>query len=185
MNSSFPRPLLLFLVGAAIACRSSGVATPPTTEARPSAPWSGAALAPAAVPAVYPSVWRAAENRQSCALLAPEHLNAELARRATVRGATFSGGWGVAYDLPELRSAFGVAGTGVSAWGPDIYDAWPEKRVFADSSRVGFGPEGGTGPNWMAYVRIPGQECLYNVWSRRGRAHLEELLGDLRFVAVE
>jgi len=50
---------------------------------------------------------------------------------------------------------------------------------------VGYGREGGTGPNWLAYVRIPGQDCLYNVWSRRGQAHLEELLAELRFVAIE
>jgi hypothetical protein len=59
------------------------------------------------------------------------------------------------------------------------------KRVFADGSRVGYGPEGGTGPNWLAYVRIPGQDCLYNVWSRQGRAQLEQLLAQLRFVAIE
>ena len=68
----------------------------------------------------------------------------------------------------------------------DVYDAWPERRVLADGSRVGYGPEGGgAGPNWLAYVRIPGQDCLYNVWSRRGRAHLEELLAELRFVSSE
>ena len=101
------------------------------------------------------------------------------------RSATFSGGWAVAYDLPGERSAFGIAGTGSDAWADNVYDAWPEKRVLEDGSRVGYGPEGGTGPNWLAYLRIPGQQCLYNVWSRRGKAHLEELLGQLRFVVVE
>jgi hypothetical protein len=90
----------------------------------------------------------------------------------------------VAYDLPTERSAFGVAGTGTSAWSGDVYDAWPVHRTFADGSRAGYGPEGGTGPNWLAYVRIPGQDCLYTVWSRLGRAHLEQLLGELRFVDV-
>lgn len=59
-----------------------------------------------------------------------------------------------------------AAGTGASAWTGDMYDAWPVKREFADGSRVGYGPEGGTGPTWLAYVRIPGQDCLCNVWSR-------------------
>jgi hypothetical protein len=148
------------------------------------APWSQPALAAGAVPPVYGLVWRAADNRAACALLAPARLDPDLARDARPRAATFSGGWGVAYDLPEMRSAFGVAGSGASAWASGQYDAWPEKRVFADSSRVGYGPEGGTGPSWLAYVRIPGQDCLYNVWSRRGRTHLEELLGQLRFVRM-
>jgi hypothetical protein len=161
----------------------SGCAQPPSTPPLPAAPWSAPALTSSAVPPIYIEVWRAAENRSTCALLAPERLD-PVVQQATPRAATFSGGWAVAYDLPQTRSAFGVAGSGSRAWSPDVYDAWPERRVMSDSSRVGYGPEGGTGPNWLAYVRIPGQECLYNVWSRRGKAHLEELLGQLRFVEV-
>jgi hypothetical protein len=161
-------------------------ATSSSSDVSPSAlpsPWSESPLAPASIPAVYLDVWRGAENRARCALLAPERLDPVLQQAAQPRAATFSGGWGVAYDTPQVRSAFGVAGTGTTAWSGDIYDAWPHRRVFADSSRVGYGREGGgIGPNWLAYVRIPGQECLYNVWSRRGREHLEELLGQLRFV---
>ena len=149
------------------------------------APWSGTPLAPSNVPSVYLSVWRTAANRGQCALLAPARLDPRLQERAVPRAATFSGGWAVAYDLPGERSAFGIAGTGSDAWADDVYDEWPEKRLLEDGSRVGYGPEGGTGPNWLAYLRIPGQRCLYNVWSRRGEAHLEELLGQLRFVAVE
>ena len=156
----------------------------PESSPRIPAPWSEPALAAGAVPSIYGIVWRAADNRASCALLAPARLDPELAPSARPRAATFSGGWGVAYDLPELRSAFGVAGTGTSAWASGLYDEWPEKRVFGDSSRVGYGPEGGTGPSWLGYVRIPGQQCLYNVWSRRGRRHLEDLLGQLRFVQM-
>ena len=184
-SKPFVRQMLLLVLAGVIACRSAPVAVPPTTVTRAPAPWSGAALAPATVPAVYISVWRAVENRRQCALMAPARLDPDLQQRATARAATFSGGWAVAYDLPELRSAFGVAGAGASAWEGTVYDAWPEKRVFADSSRVGYGPEGGTGPNWLAYLRIPGQQCLYNVWSRRGRQHLETLLEQLRFVKVE
>ena len=43
--------------------------------------------------------------------------------------------------------------------------------------------EGGSGPNQLAYLTIPGQGCLYNVWSRLGVDHLEYLLGQLRFVS--
>ena len=80
------------------------------------------------------------------------------------------------------RCAFGVAGTGASAAGPS-YDAWPHERTWADGSSAGYGPEGGTGPNQLAYLRVQGQECLYNVWSRLGTEHLEHLLGQLRFVS--
>ena len=183
------RALLLVLAGG-LACRPAAV--PPVSPSSPSpaadrspAPWSKAALAVSSVPAVYVTAWRAAANRQHCALLAPARLPSDVAADARPRAATFSGGWGVAYDLPSERSAFGVAGTGASAWSGDVYDQWPEHRTYADGGRVGYGPEGGTGPNWLAYVRIPGQDCLYNVWSRRGQAHLEQLLGELRFVRVE
>ena len=77
-----------------------------------------------------------------------------------------------------------MAGTGTTAWASGLYQGWPHKLVYSDSSRVGYGPEGGTGPNWLAYVQIPGQDCLYNVWSRQGRVHLEALLARLRFVRV-
>lgn len=187
--SSVTRHVLALVLAGAVACQSAAVVPTPTPAPQPDgrtrAPWSNETVAPSAVPAVYVDAWRAAANRQHCALLVPAHLSSDVAADARPRSATFSGGWGVAYDLPSERSAFGVAGTGASAWSGDVYDQWPEHRTYADGSRVGYGPEGGTGPNWLAYVRIPGQDCLYNVWSRRGQAHLEQLLGELRFVAVE
>ena len=176
---------LLFGCASSTAREAGSPGGNPAPEPRLAAPWSEPALAAASVPAIYAQVWRTAENRAGCALIAPERLDPALERTATPRAATFSGGWAVAYDLPELRSAFGVAGTGSDASAPDLYDEWPHKRIFADGSRVGYGPEGGgAGPNWLAYIRIPDQRCLYNVWSRRGQAHLEELLGQLRFVTT-
>lgn len=155
-------------------------------------PWSGARLSSAEVPYVYTTVWRSAENRKRCALLAFRDTGAPgtlaAGKGANPRAATFAGGWGVAYDLPGQRSAFGVAGAGVKVEGDSsapIYDAWPYHRTWSDGSRVGYGPEGGTGPNQLAYLRIPGQNCLYNVWSRLGVAHLEALLEQLRFVTVD
>lgn len=132
-----------------------------------------------AVPAIFPAQWRAAENRAGCALLAPASLGAEGAR---ARAAQFGGGWGVAYDLPGQRSAFGVAGSGATAAEPTY--TWPFTRRWRDGSSAGYGPEGGTGPNQLAYLRIPGQTCLYNVWSRLGVRPLEHLLAQLRFVAA-
>jgi hypothetical protein len=144
------------------------------------APWSRDTLAPGSVPAVYLSAWRAAENRASCALVAPAETRAP---DAQPRVAQFSGGWGVAYDAPGQRSLFGVAGTGAT---PDnLYDGWTRSRAWSDGSRATWGPEGGSGPNQLAYLRIRGQGCLYNVWSRIGEAHLVFLLEQLRFVEGE
>ncbi|HYD54624.1 MAG TPA: hypothetical protein VEA99_18465 [Gemmatimonadaceae bacterium] len=179
--------LILATVVLAAACAPT---TPPGDPApappRPDlAPWIGSSLREGDVPAVYLGQWGAAPNRATCALLAPRAVppaSGVDAARATPRAATFAGGWAVAYDLPETRSAFGVAGTGSAANAPGTYDQWPHERRWADGSRAAYGPEGGTGPNQLAYLTIPGQGCLYNVWSRLGRAHLEALLASLRFV---
>ena len=156
---------------------SDGAPSDGASELLP-APWAAASLAGDAVPAVYVAEWSRADNRASCALIAPATVEPA---SATARAATFGGGWGVAYDLPELRSAFGVAGTGATTGG-DVYDAWPHRIEWSDGSAAGYGPEGGSGPNQLAYVEIAGQGCLYNVWSRLGVDHLERLLGRLRFV---
>jgi hypothetical protein len=143
------------------------------------APWRDAPLRRADVPAVFVTQWEKAENRATCALIAPRSLGDGAG--ATPRAAQFGGGWGVAYDLPNIRSAFGVAGAGVTADDP-TYDKWPYVLTWDDGSRAEYGPEGGQGPNQLAYVTIRGQRCLYNVWSRLGRAHLEYLLRELRLV---
>ncbi len=156
--------------------------TAPTAPLRDPAPWSAAPLPADRVPAPYLDAWRDAENRGECALLAfPDPPPGPDAVTATPRTARFGGGWGVAYDLPGLRSAFGVAGTGVEP-GPDTYDDWPHHREWRDGSRAGYGPEGGRGPKRLAYLRVAGERCLYNVWSNLGRTHLEALLESLRRV---
>ena len=153
--------------------------SPGGSPAPPPAPWRSAALTSALVPAVYVQQWNSAPNRATCGLFAFAQLGTGAG--ALPRAATFSGGWAVAYDLPQQRSAFGIAGTGVSA-SDSTYSEWPFRREWADGSRAGYGPEGGTGPNQLAYLRIAGQGCLYNVWSRLGRAHLEFLLESIRTV---
>ena len=175
---------------------ASSAATPGTTAseppsepalkdspATPAAPWSAPPIASSSVPRIYVDVWRVAGNRSRCALIAPVSLGAEDSG-ATPRKATFSGGWAVAYDIPQLRSVFGIAGSGSDAWSPDTYAKWPENIIWSDSSSAGYGPEAGTGPNWLAYVKIPEQQCLYNVWSRRGKSHLEAIIQSLRFVTA-
>lgn len=151
---------------------------PARTPDRPQAPWQGAALTAAQVDQHFHRVWQQAGNRRRCALLAWSAAD-PLLRGATSRPARFSGGWAVAYDQPGRRSAFGVAGADTS---PEYRPVWPESIHYRDGSRVSFGPEGGRGPDWLAYVSVPGQQCLYNVWSQQGREHLLQLLEGLRRV---
>lgn len=141
--------------------------------------------------------WRRSDRPKQCGPLAFKQTGDESAR---VRRANFSGGWGVAYDTPEIRSAYGVAGPGVignDRLGPlqqraRLARQWPYLREldqFPRPSFAGYGVEGasayprdnpdGRGLNSVAYVRVRGQTCTYNVWSRLGRAHLEFLLENL------
>ena len=150
--------------------------------------------------------WRKAENRASCAPLAflPDPLTAARFPRGTVRRAYFGGGWAVAFDLPDERSAYGVAGVGLLPRDDDapaqkrreLARQWPYVRELAQPGGqgrpgfAGYGMEGamayppgnpqGLGANSLAYVTVDGQTCLYNVWSRLGRSHLELLLDSLR-----
>ncbi|SCW63005.1 hypothetical protein SAMN02927924_01792 [Sphingobium faniae] len=145
--------------------------------------------------------WAKAENRQHCAPLA---LAAPGQPEGAPRAAYFGGGWGVAFDLPDQRSAYGFAGTGLL---PDdeadatvqrdrLYRQWPYFRdlpQFSAPSFAGYGREGaepyldgnagGAGLPSLAYVRIAGQRCAYNVWSKISRAHLLWMLDNLRIVA--
>jgi hypothetical protein len=152
------------------------------------------------VPAVYLAEWRKAENRDTCALLVPASLGD--GEGATPRRANFSGGWAVAYDKPGEsgtdpsgyacdscgRGAMGVAGTGADAGG-DTYTGWPLHRQWADGSHADYGPSQGVGaqassakPEYLAYLFVAGQKCLYNVWSYIGQSHLERMLDNLRHV---
>jgi hypothetical protein len=159
-------------------------------QPKPAAPWSNSRLKSSDVPAVYFTEQRKADNRAKCAVLAP----LSVAPDAKPRSAYFGGGWGIAYDQPGQpgsdangydcatcgRSAFGVAGAGVEPGGPTYQ--WENNVEYADGSHVGYGLQGGSGPGWLAYIIIPGQGCMYNVWSHIGREHLEELISKLRFV---
>jgi hypothetical protein len=148
-----------------------------TAASDPPPPWSAPPISN--VPEVYRTEWARAENRDHCALLAFASLGD--GEGATSRRANFSGGWAVAYDTKSVRSAFGIAGTGSKASDP-AYSEWAYTRNWGDGNSAGYGPEGGTGPNQLAYLRVTGQDCLYNVWSRLGREHLEFLLEQLRRV---
>lgn len=147
--------------------------------------------------------WRKAENRTACAPLA---LASDAGGAGKPRRANFSGGWAVAFDQPDLRSAYGIAGPGLIPDDRRLHEEnvaalekqWPYARRFGpgenlpNGSFAGYGIEGaqgyspsnpdGRGQQSLAYLRIPGQLCQYNVWSKLGRAHLEALLENLRIV---
>ncbi|QWP78134.1 hypothetical protein J5226_06985 [Lysobacter sp. K5869] len=145
------------------------------------APWQGAPKPASAVSPVYLAEWKKAKNRDRCALLA--FVGAEEAERDAgikVRRASFSDGWAVAYDLPGQRSVFGIAGTGVDVDGKGY--TFPNTVTWRDGSKASYGLEGGTGPNYLGYLEVAGQRCLYNVWSARGKEHLEFLFNILRKV---
>ena len=160
----------------------SGTAEPP--------PWAADPVAAADVPRVYLKEHRKAENRETCPLMVLTVAD----EGARPRRANFSGGWAVAYDKKGLagtrpsgeacadcgRSAFGIAGAGVEKGGGP---SWPREILWADGSRAGYGPEGGTGPQSLAFVEAADAGCLYNVWSAQGEEHLVSLINGLRRVA--
>jgi hypothetical protein len=173
---------------------SGRVAPPP--EAAPDDP-----PAPAPEPlaaALVRAEWAKSNDREDCGPLA---FTTDGGVPATARRAEFSGGWGVAFDTRQVRSAYGVAGPGVipgdeappAAQAERLGRQWPHFTTLARlpaPAFAGYGIEGaqefpadnpdGRGLNAVAYVRVGGERCTYNVWSRLGRAHLEALLDSLR-----
>ena len=130
------------------------------------------------VPAVYITEWKKAENVDICTPLVL--FGADLEDDITIRSATFWGGWAVAYDTPSQRSAFGIAGTGALADGTEY--KFPNRIDWSDGSYVAYGLEGGTGPNYLAYLTVSEQGCLYNIWTTRGKEHLELLINSIRMI---
>jgi hypothetical protein len=171
------------------------------------APWAAPALDPATVDPAMLEAWRAAENRDTCPLLAPARLPDDVGAGVRARTASFGGGWGYTWDVPETpgqrpdgtsapdagRSTFGVAGAGIAP-APDSTSRWPHTLSWSDGSSAGYGYEGASrgdpNPNpldttkWLAYLDVEGAGCLYNVWSNLGQEHLEALIAELRLVAV-
>lgn len=142
--------------------------------------------------------WDMAENRAQCAPLA---LLSDGGMKGKARPAQFGGGWAVAFDLPGVRSAYGFAGPGIIAMDGEADRAqrarlkkqWPHMRALPAVPGPGYAGYGlvgaepypaadpqGKGLQSLAYMRVGGQRCTYNVWSRISRAHLETLLDNLR-----
>ncbi len=144
--------------------------------------------------------WQKAKNRKACA---PLVFTDTAGAAINARPAEFSDGWAIAFDLPRMRSAYGVAGVGLldtdraSAEEKErqIKAQWPYFRELPglpQPAYAGYGLEGaepypadtpnGERLDSLAYVRVGGQKCLYNVWSKLGRDHLEALLDSLRML---
>lgn len=154
-------------------------------------PWSGPKLARDIVSVTF-GEWNQAENRATCAALAPSTLGQGEGSRP--RHANFYGGWAVAWDKAGSpgtfpngescaecgRGAFGVAGTGGENDQASTYRGWKYQLSWTDGSGGAYGHE--TGDESLAYITVVGQRCLYNVWSYLGRDHLEFLIRHLRFV---
>lgn len=159
-----------------------------------------AAAAPrgALAPMLTRAEWRRAENRRDCP---PIVFTSSAGRPANARRAIFSGGWAVAFDTARVRSAYGVAGPSLTpidrgsavAQRTRLSRQWPyvmrlpglPPPAFAGFGLAGAAPypaedPESSGRQSLAYVRIGGARCTYNVWSRLGRSHLERLLRSLR-----
>ncbi len=146
------------------------------------APWSKPAINNSKTDAVYHQQWMKAESKSLCPIIAlPKQASSHL-KEHRVRRAEFASGWGVAYDLPDIRSAYGVANAGTINPN-DINYNWPYNITYQDGSMVGYGHEGGNPTaKWLAYIVIPQNNCFYNIWSAQDKAHLEQMISDLRMV---
>jgi len=184
----------------AASARASATPAPVPTDLPPPSPAAKVPAEPQATAAerMVLAQWRKAANRKSCA---PLSFATTDEFEGTPRPANFAGGWAIAFDLPGMRSAYGLAGTGYSpATGGDskaqrqrLFNQWPLFRDLPElpfPAFAGYGYEGagsydeaaaaGAGRKHLAYVRVGGQACDYNVWTRMGRKHLETLLANLR-----
>jgi hypothetical protein len=178
-----PKIIAMLLVGVAYLESGVTIAQEANTEISDlPPPWASPAVTERIVPKVYVSEWKKAENRDRCQLLVL--FGAERKPGVKIRRAEFSGGWAVAYDLPGQRSAYGVAGTGVDLDQNNSTFKFPHSIAWADGSSVNYGLEGGTGPGYLAYLKVSGQSCLYNIWSKRSKTDLEHLIWSLRQVKV-
>lgn len=161
---------------------NQNTAAPIGNTVPPKAPWNNPAIHNSETDATYRQEWAKSESKSLCPILAlPKQAAAHLTHHS-VRRANFSSGWGVAYDLPNVRSAYGVANAS-TADPKDAFNNWPYNIVYKDGSLVGYGHEGGDpSAKWLAYIFIPQNSCFYNVWSAQSKTHLEQIISELRIV---
>jgi len=157
----------------------------------PTAPWAVAPMAADAAPAELLAAWAQAENRASCAPIAPAALGAADGARARV-SEMIQGGWAVEFDrrgMPGLsrdgspcahcgRGVFGIAGTGMM---PEELADDPAPS-FADGSHVEVEAAAEGESVAAAMITLRGQSCVYQVWSFLGEEHVREIVDGLRRV---
>ncbi len=143
------------------------------------APWNQPPLRSDQVPAVLAEEWRKAANREWCSGLFSEFLF----DWSGIRAANFSDGWAVAYDSSDQRSLFGIAGAAVMA-PADVGIRWPNRIRFDDGTVFGWGGEGfdESNPRRLGELSLPGEGCLYQIWSEAGDDPLVEIAKSLRRV---
>lgn len=140
--------------------------------------------------------WEAADNNTICSALYPAGA---IDPTASIRKASFTGGWGIAWDLPSGpgrqswgdyctncgRGAFGIAGTALRTEG-DEPSVFPHLLSWDDGSIAGYATEQlvapETGAPLLMFLLINGEGCVYNVWSFLGEEHLLQLTSQLRKV---
>lgn len=164
----------------------------------PSAPWSNERLAMRDAPRPLVQAWQHADNRGWCAPIAPASDVALVGAQA--RRSSFEGGWAVEFDkqgAPGIgrdgntcstcgRGAFGIAGTSMNR---DSIDEASVTPAWNDGSRAEYqstdAEEDPSKAGAVATIVMPGQECVYQVWSFLGQEHLNELVSSLRFVDAQ
>ena len=166
----------------------------------PAAPWASERIALTEAPASIVRAWESAENRGTCAPIAPRDFGAAAGARARVT--ELHGGWAVEFDrrgLPGVgrdgepcdtcgRGVFGIAGTSLTPEDLVAYDSGESAPLptYSDGSyaELEMEGEGGVGEGAAATLTVTGQGCVYEVWSFLGADHVDELVRELRLVEM-
>lgn len=154
--------------------------------ALPPAPWSESPVEALHAPEALLRSWASAENRGWCAPLA------SVSTEGVARAVDLDGGFGVVFDVPGQpgvgddgevcndcgTGTFGVAGTMMT---PAELGEDSLAPSYADGSYAEVAAEGGVA---SATFTVPGEGCVYQVWSFLGEEHLRALLGGMRRVTL-
>jgi hypothetical protein len=194
-----PAPPSLEAVASGEAVATLGPSAAPQVEVAslPAPPWADAPISMSEAPSTLVAAWERAENRDWCAPIVPRHFGA--AEGARARASNLEGGWAVEFDLRGMRGVardgtvcdrcgrgvFGVAGTSMTPdeiVSPDSEAILPVPS-FADGSHAEFELDE-TEQVAAATITLSGQGCVYQVWTFLGREHLDQLVAELRRVAV-
>jgi len=175
------------------------VAAPETVAIDPStlpeAPWADAPLTTRDVPPPILTAWERAENRETCAPIAPRSFGAADGARA--RASELEGGWAVEFDrrgMPGVardgnactscgRGVFGIAGTSMTPEELAGERSDVPQPSFRDGSHAELEVSEGESVA-AATLTLAGEGCVYQVWSFLGQDHVEELVRELRRVEL-